>query len=284
MLKGITDPLKLSNCVDIPCVGFGTWRLAEGPETVEAVESAIVDCGYRLIDTASHYENETSVGKAIRSCGVPREKLFITTKVWNTERGYHAANQSFDKSLERLGLDYVDLYLIHWPATRKHYMRWEEVNLDTWRALQEIYRSGRARAIGVSNFKPEHLEALMEAEVQPMVNQIEFHPGCMQTETLTYCKENNILVEGWKPLGGGKLLDDPLLSEIAKKHKKTVAQVCLRWSIQHGVLPLVKSCHTENMLENAAIFDFSLTEDEMARIDAMPETAYTGLDPDTVDF
>lgn len=283
-LKSIKDTLTLSNGSAIPCVGFGTWLMNDGTDTVQVVESAIVDCGYRHIDTAAKYGNEASVGKALKASGVPREKLFVTTKIWNTDRGYRPALQAFDQSMERLGLDYVDLLLIHWPATQKHYMRWEQVNIDTWRALSEIYSSGRAKAIGVSNFKPAHLEALLDEEIQPMVDQIEFHPGYMQKETLEYCRENHIQVEAWSPLGRGKVLDDPVLKEIADAHKKSPAQIALRWCLQHDVIPLPKTTHTERMDENADLFGFVLTPEEMKKIDDMPENGWSGQDPDLIDF
>lgn len=282
--KGITDPFVLKNGVRIPCVGLGTFKLTNDAEGVQVIESAIVDCGYRHIDTAAAYKNEASVGKAVKASGVPREKLFVTTKVWNVDRGYSQARQAFDLSLERLGLDYVDLLLIHWPATQKHYMRWEQVNIDTWRALSEIYAAGKAKAIGVANFKPSHLEALMDEEIQPMVDQIEFHPGYYPKETAEFCRENGILVEAWSPLGRGKVLESPVLEKIATAHKKSTAQVALRWILQHDALPLPKTTHLERMEENADIFGFTLTPAEMKAIDEMPETGYTGQDPDTVDF
>jgi diketogulonate reductase-like aldo/keto reductase len=282
--KGITDPFVLKNGVGIPCVGLGTYLMENDAESVQVIESAIVDCGYRHIDTAAFYGNEVSVGKAVKACGVPREKIFVTTKVWNTDRGYNQALQAFDQSLERLGLDYVDLLLIHWPATQKHYMRWEQVNIDTWRAFSEIYAAGRAKAIGVANFKPSHLSALMDEEIQPMVNQIEFHPGFYPKETIEFCQQNGIQVEAWSPLGRGKVLESPVLLKIAAAHKKSTAQIALRWILQHDVLPLPKSTHTERMEENADIFNFTLTPAEMKEIDEMPETGYTGKDPDTIDF
>ena len=252
---------------------------------MESIKTAAA-CGYRLIDTAAFYKNEISVGKGVAACGVPREELFVTSKVWNTERGYEKAMAAFEKTVRDLGLDYLDLYLIHWPAAAHQYENWEELNLGTWKALTELYKEGRIRAIGVSNFRPHHLAALMKTEVKPMVNQIEFHPGMlpMQAKTVQYCRENDILVEGWAPLGRGKMLENPVLAEIAARYGRTVAQICLRWCLQHDVLPLAKSVTPSRIKENLDVFDFALGEDDMARIDAMDGFGWSGEDPDTVPF
>ena len=204
----LQDTCALRNGVEMPRLGFGTYKTPEG-EVAEASVLAALEAGYRHIDTAAFYGNEGGVGRAIRKSGIPREELFVTTKVWNTERGYEKAKASILASLDRLGLDYVDLCPIHWPAIPKQFDNWEELNLDTWRAFQELHSLGKIRAIGVSNFKPRHLEALMKTEVPPMVNQIECHPGQPQNETIAWCQERGILVEAWSPMGRGKLLDHP---------------------------------------------------------------------------
>lgn len=281
-MQTLTDSYLLSNGVAIPCLGFGTYKTPEGEVGVASVKTAL-ETGYRHIDTAAFYGNESSVGRAIRAAGIPREEIFVTTKVWNTERGYEKAKASILASLDRLGLEYLDLCLIHWPATARQYEDWEEINRDTWRAFTELHRLGKVRAIGVSNFKPHHLKALMETEVKPMVNQIELHPGQAQAETLAYCRDNGILVEAWSPMGRGKLLDHPLIAGIAAQYGKTPAQLCIRWCLQKGVLPLPKSVTPARIRENVQVFDFTISPEDMARLDAMPPTA-TSHDPDEIDF
>jgi diketogulonate reductase-like aldo/keto reductase len=240
--------------------------------------------GYRHIDAAAIYGNEISVGRGIRESGIERSALFVTSKVWNNERGYQKTLNAFAKTLADLQLDYLDLYLIHWPAYSSRFSNWEELNLETWRAITDLHKSGRIRAIGVSNFLPHHLAALMGTEVPPMVNQIEFHPGQMQHETVEFCRRNAILVEAWSPLGSGRLLANPLLSSIAAKYNKSVAQLCVRWCLQHEVLPLPKSVTPARIAENADVFDFSIAEDDMAAIDNMTHVGGSGLHPDHVDF
>lgn len=274
----------LSNGVKIPAPGFGTWQAPDGEVAVEAVKCALAN-GYRHIDTAAAYDNERSVGRAIAESGIDRKQLFVTSKVWNTDRGYDTTLRAFDKSLADLGLDYLDLYLIHWPATEHQFDDWQLINARTWQAMQRLYSEGRVRAIGVSNFMPHHLRPLIdEAELAPMVNQIEYHPGWTQPECVTYCKEMGIVVEAWSPLGRGRVLSNPVLEAIAAAHGKSVAQICLRWELQCGVLPLPKSVTPERIRQNIDIFDFSLTTDEMRAIDTMPPTGASGLDPDTVTF
>ena len=277
--------MKLNNGILIPAIGYGTWQTPDGDAVTNGIKAA-VDYGYRHVDTAAAYENEEGVGKGILESGTAREELFVTSKVWNSERGYDTTLAAFEKSLKRLKLDYLDLYLIHWPASANRFENWEQINLDTWRAMTELYKAGKIKAIGVSNFKPHHLKALMETEVKPMVNQIEFHPGMLelQQETLDYCKENDIIVEGWSPLGTGRMLNNPVLIEIAEKVNRSVAQVCIRWCIQHGVLPLPKSVTPTRIKQNLQVFDFELDEDDMGRIDALDNFGYSGSDPDTVRF
>ena len=276
------ETATLSNGVTVPRLGFGTYLTPSGAVCVDAVTTAL-DLGYRHVDTAAFYKNEASVGQAVRASGLPREKLFLTTKVWNTERGYEKAKASILASLNRMGLDYLDLCLIHWPAILRQYPDWEDLNRDTWRAFTDLYAAGKLRAVGVSNFKPHHLRALMEAGVKPMVNQIELHPGQPQTETLEFCRANGILVEAWSPMGRGALLEHPLITGIAARLGRTPAQVCIRWCLQKGAVPLPKSVTPARIRENAAVFDFSLSPADMGALDGMPPTARSH-DPDEVDF
>lgn len=273
----------LSNGYEIPCVGFGTWQTPDGETAVASVKKAI-EAGYRHIDTAAVYGNEESVGKAIRESGVAREDLFITSKVWNTERGYESTLKAFDVTMEKLGLDYLDLYLIHWPASSSQFDNWVELNKETWRAMVELYQAGRIRAIGVSNFLVHHLEPLMDAEVKPMVNQIEFHPGQMQEETVRFCKENGILIEAWSPLGTGRMLTNETLMAIAKEYDKSVAQLCVRWCLQNEVLPLPKSVTPSRIEENLDVFDFTIKDEDMETINAMEYFGGSGSHPDEVKF
>ncbi len=274
---------KLSNGVEIPVIGYGTWQTPDGETAEKVVDLAIKD-GYRLIDAAAVYKNEESVGKGIKASGIPREELFITSKVWNKDRGYETTKKAFYKSLEDLGLDYLDLYLIHWPANAKQFENWDEINKETWRAMIELYKEGKVRAIGVCNCKPHHLKSLMEMEVKPMVNQIEYNPGNRQPETVEYCKKNGIRVEAYSPLGTGRMLDNPALLEIAKKYQKSVAQICLRWIIQNEVIPLPKSITPSRIKQNLDVFDFELTPEDMERINELPDFGFSGNDPDTITF
>lgn len=281
---GVVPNVRLANGVMMPAVGFGTYKAPDDKEGERAVTEAI-GCGYRLIDTAAMYANERAVGRGMRESGVGRSDLFVTTKLANADRGYDSALRAFDRSMDALGLEYLDLYLIHWPASAGKTDNWREINASTWRAMESLLDSGRVRAIGVSNFMPEHLEALAQtARVLPMVNQIEFHPGWMQKPTLDWCQAHGIVVEGWSPLGRTRLFGDPLLNELAAKYDRSVAQICLRWAFQHGVVPIPKSLHKERMVQNLNIFDFQLSAEDMARIDAMPPTGESGLSPDTITF
>ncbi|MCM1349173.1 MAG: aldo/keto reductase [Firmicutes bacterium] len=274
----------LNNGIHIPAIGFGTWQTPDGSIAIEAVKCAL-DNGYRHIDTAAAYNNEKSVGEGIAQSGIPREELFVTSKVWNTERGYDSTLRAFDKSCSDLGLDYLDLYLIHWPAVENQFSDWKEINAATWKAMVELYKQGRIRSIGVSNFMPHHLEALMaDAELMPMVNQIEFHPGFMQKQCVDFCEKNSILVEAWSPLGRGRVLNNELLLSLADKYGKTVAQICIRWALQHGVLPLPKSITPSRIKENIEVSDFEISKDDMLKIDNMSQCGESGLDPDTIDF
>ena len=265
----------------LPEIGFGTWRLT-GSEAQNAVRGAI-GCGYRLIDTAASYGNETAVKKALNTCEVPREELVISGKLWNTKRQYDDAIAACRQSLRRLGLEYFDLYLVHWPASPVLYENWREVNAECWRAMETLQRDGFARMIGVCNYLPRHLDALMEtAEIVPTVNQIELHPGFLNRDSLEYCLKNDIQVEAWSPLGEGTLLNHPLIQHIAQTHQRTPAQICLRWCVQHGAIPIPKSANEERIRQNLDIFSFALSEEEMEEIDAMPFSGGPGFDPDTI--
>ncbi len=283
-MKSLTDTYTLTGGVEIPCIGFGTYRIKDGEETYNAVRDAL-NAGYRHIDTAAVYGNERSVGRAVRESGISREEVFVATKLWNDSHGYEQTRRAFDDSLQRLGFDYLDLYLVHWPNPAPVRDRWPGLMLETWKAMEEILRTGRVRAIGVSNFREHHLREIMDAiDVAPMVNQIELHPGYTQPETVAYCKMLDILVEGWQPLGSGKLLKDETVKRIAGKYGRTPSQVLIRWALQVETLPLPKSVHTERMEENADVFGFELSEEDMDTLTALPQTGWSGLDPDKADF
>ncbi|CAN7403403.1 aldo/keto reductase [Peribacillus frigoritolerans] len=276
MISNIGETITLHNGVKMPQLGFGVFKVKNGNETVESVKKAI-EVGYRAIDTAAIYENEEGVGQAIRECGVPREELFITSKVWNTEQGYETTLKAFEDSLNRLGLEYLDLYLIHWPGKDKY--------LETWRALEKLYKDGKVKSIGVSNFHVHHLENLLaNSEVKPVVNQIELHPLLTQVEIRDYCAKHEIKVESWSPLGRGNLLEEPTINHIAKKHGKSSAQVLIRWHLQHDLVVIPKSITPSRIKENAQVFDFSLSLNEMNQIDAMNKNERFGSNPDELLF
>ncbi|MDR3178415.1 MAG: aldo/keto reductase [Campylobacteraceae bacterium] len=255
----IKSTITLNNGVKMPIFGFGVWQIRDGDDALNAVKEAI-KTGYSLIDTAAIYGNEKGVGEALKS--VKRDEFFITTKVWNDDQGYNATLKACEDSLKRLKLDYVDLYLVHWPIAGK-------LN-DTWKAMERIYESGLAKAIGVSNFYEYHLrEVFKTANIKPSVNQIEIHPLLSQQKTRDFCKKEDIAVEAYSPLGRAKILNVPQIASIAKKHGKTSAQVILRWHLQNGIIPIPKSSRVERIKENAAIFDFELSDGEIAAIDAL---------------
>lgn len=284
MIETIKDSVILNNGVKMPGFGFGTWQAASGEVASDSVKVAI-KAGYRNIDTAAAYHNEASVGEGIRQAmadyGIPRKDLFISTKLWNDHRGYDLAMKAFENSMKELKLDYLDLYMIHWPAVSKWHSDWREINRSTWRAFEELYRDGRIKAIGVSNFLAHHVKALMEdGDIAPMVNQIEYHPGFGQVESAGFCMENGIVVEAWSPFGTGDVLKNAGLMKIAEKYHKTTAQVCLRWLIQKDIVPLPKSVHEDRIRSNTEVFDFMLSDEDMETIDGMPYCGGMKFDPD----
>ncbi|MEC0254188.1 aldo/keto reductase [Paenibacillus lautus] len=270
-----TDGPTLNDGVKMPWLGLGVWKTKEGEEVIQSVKSAIT-AGYRSIDTAAIYGNEEGVGQAIRESGVSRDELFITTKVWNDDQGYEKTLQAFETSRKKLGLDIVDLYLVHWPGKDKY--------LDTWKALIHLQKEGLVRSIGVSNFQIRHLQHIIEETgVVPVVNQVELHPLLSQKELLGYARENRIVLEAWSPLMQGNL-DQPVLAQIAEKYGKTTAQVILRWDIQNGVIVIPKSIKEHRIRENAGIFDFELSAEDMAAIDGLNQNKRFGSNPDEVLF
>lgn len=282
-MNSLTDAFQLENGVEIPCIGFGTWQTPDGETAVKAVEAALA-CGYRHIDAAAIYGNEESVGEAIRESGIKREELFVTSKLWNDEHGYDTTLRAFDKTVKDLGLEYLDLYLIHWPVPAKFHDDWEKANAETWRAFEKLYEDGRIRAIGLSNFLPHHVEALKKtAHIKSAVNQIEYHPGLMQKELVDYCNKEGMLVEAYSPLGTGKMLNDPTLMAIAGKYGKSVAQLCIRWVLQNDVLPLPKSVTPSRIEDNTKVFDFEISAEDMAAINGLPNMK-TVNDPDNTPF
>lgn len=276
MIKSLQDTTTLHNGVEMPSFGLGVWQVKDGEEVIQSVKAAL-EAGYKAIDTAAVYKNEDGVGQAIKESGIAREDLFITTKVWNADQGFETTLVAFEESLKKLGLEYVDLYLIHWPKAGKY--------KETWRALEKLYKDGRVRAIGVSNFHIHHMEDLLgDAEIIPMVNQIELHPQLSQPEIREYCKAKGIKVEAYSPLGSGKLLEHKGIEEIASKYNKSVAQVILRWDLQNDIITIPKSTKVARIQENATIFDFELTEEDMATINALNKNQRVGADPDNFNF
>lgn len=284
----LKDTYTLNDGIEIPIVGFGTYQLPDNQDTADIVTHAIKE-GYRHIDTASEYGNEASVGLGIKQAidqgFVSREELFVTTKLFNDDHTYERAKKAIDVSLELLGLDYLDLYLIHWPNPVKYRDDWQKSNTESWRAMEEAKAEGKIRSIGVSNFMPRHLKPLLEAiDTVPSVNQIMLNPSEMQADTVAENKKHNILSVAWSPLGSGKIFKVEELTALAEKYNKTVGQVVLRWSLQHGFLPLPKTATPSRVEENADIFDFELSEEDMKQIDGLEGQAGSMWNPDEIDF
>ncbi|SDJ97024.1 aldo/keto reductase [Sediminibacillus albus] len=274
MVKSLQDTVALPNGVKMPWLGLGVFKVSDGKEAVESVKAAINN-GYISIDTAAVYKNEEGVGQGIKESGVSRDKLFITSKVWNGDQGYDSTLAAYQASLDKLGLDYLDLYLIHWPVPSQGKF------IETWKAMEKLYKEGKVRAIGVSNFKEHHIDVLLDdAEITPMINQVEFHPHFAQKELRAYCKKHSIQVEAWSPLKQGELLDDPTLTKIGDKYGKSPAQVIIRWDLQSGVVTIPKSTKEHRIIANADVFDFELTAEDMAAIDQMDTGIRAFGDPD----
>jgi len=275
MINKITDTVTLNNGVRMPWLGLGVYEVEDGREVEQSVLTAL-QTGYKSLDTAEAYYNEEGIGAAIRKSGVPREELFVTTKVWNSNQAYEATLRAFENSRKRLGLQYIDLYLIHWPARGKY--------LEAWRAFEKLYKEGYVRAIGVCNCHEQHLDAIMKNyETVPMVNQVELHPLLSQQRLRDFCKEKGIQIEAWAPLIRGQL-NVPVLLKLGEKHEKTPAQIVLRWDLQHGIVTIPKSVHDARILENADIFDFELSDGNMKEIDALNQNYRWGPNPDNFNF
>ncbi|WP_225743687.1 aldo/keto reductase [Marinilactibacillus sp. Marseille-P9653] len=279
----LIDTYKLKNGVEIPVIGFGTWQSSE--EDAEQSVIWALEAGYRHIDTASAYKNEAGVGRGLKKSGLNREDIFVTTKLGNNDHGYEEAKQAIQASLDKLDTNYIDLYIIHWPNPKKFRDNWKEANAQSWRAMEEAVEAGKIRALGVSNFHPHHIDALMEtAKIEPTLNQILLNPSAMQEEIVKYNQAHNIVSEAYSPLGTGKIFEVDELKELAEKYDKSIAQLVLKWSLQHGFLPLPKSVHEERIHENANIFDFEIEDADMKTIDGLKGTAGEAPDPDNVSF
>lgn len=267
----LTSTYELANGKSIPVIGFGTWQSENGKECYEAVLEAL-RCGYRHIDTAAAYGNEESVGQAIadfldETDDVSREDLFITTKLWNDDHGYEETKKAIESSLKKLKLDYVDLYLIHWPNPLKFRDCWQERNAGSWKAMEEAYKEGKLRAIGISNFCERHIDELLKtAEIKPMVNQIKLCPGQTQNSLVEYSKSLGMVVEAYSPLGTGGIFSNLTMKELSHKYNRSIAQICIKWSLQQGYLPLPKSVTKERIIENTKVFNFDLEEDDCIKI------------------
>ncbi|UYG97646.1 aldo/keto reductase [Cytobacillus firmus] len=272
----LSTTAALANGVNMPRVGLGVFKVEKEEELITAVKAAI-EIGYRSIDTAAIYGNEEWVGEAIRQSGCNREELFITSKVWNSKQGYEAALKAFNTSLEKMGLEYLDLYLIHWPVEGKY--------TETWRALEDLYKEGKIKAIGVSNFQISHLENLLKtAEIKPMINQIELHPKLTQTELRAFAAKHDMHIEAWAPLMQGGLFENEILKKLAERYGKSIAQIVLRWHLQNGIIVIPKSTKPHRIEENADLFDFELSQQDMELIDSLNEDLRVGPDPDNFDF
>ncbi len=283
-MKSLTDCYELNNGIQIPCIGFGTWQAPNGETAVNAVKDAIT-LGYRHIDTAAGYENEESVGIAVKQSGMTREEIFVTSKLQNGAHGYEETMVAFEQTMKNLDMDYLDLYLIHWPNPIKSRSNWKEANAGTWKAFEELYVAGRIRSIGVSNFHPHHIDELMKtAKIAPMVNQIRLCPGDTQEKVTAYCKAHNILLEAYSPLGTGLIFEVKEMQILAQKYGKTIAQLCIRWSLQMGFLPLPKSVTKSRIKDNVDVFDFELSTQDVQIISDLKGCCGYSKDPDTITF
>lgn len=269
----------LNNGIKIPSLAYGTYKAVNGNSS-ENIQMAIQN-GYRCFDTASFYDTESSLAEAITQSGIPRKEFFIISKLWKTEMGYEEAKAAFARTLENLHTDYLDLYLIHWPLPLPDYAEWKQLDKDTWRAMEELCQAGKIRAIGFSNFLPHHIENILEScQIAPCVNQLEFHPGYTQEAARLYCKQHNILVQAWSPLGRTRVLDDPLIVKLAETYHVSAAQICLRYALQKGVMPIAKSSSKERMQKNQDLFSFDLSREDVYRLDTLPPIGWSGEHPD----
>ncbi len=278
-MKSINDTYTLANGLEIPCMGFGTYN-PQGGDNCKIIRTAM-EAGYRYFDTASLYETERALGQAVKESGIDRKELFIASKLWIDEMGYEETKQAFERTLNRLQMDYLDLYLIHWPRRSEDDMDWKKRDLETWRAMEELYEEGKIKGLGLSNFLPHHLDHILDnCKVMPLVDQLEIHPGYSQEAAAAYCKSKNVLVQAWSPLGRSKLLAHPILCRMAEKYGKSVAQISLRFLVQKNIIPLVKASGMERMKENMDIFDFEINREDMWVLECMPQDAWLGEHPD----
>ncbi len=283
-MRSLSDTYTLSNGVKIPCIGFGTWQSEEG-EVARGSVLAALEAGYRHVDTAQGYGNEKSVGLAVKDSGLPREEVFLTSKLWNQVRGYQETLDAVRESLDKMGTGYADLFLLHWPRPVDFKDNWKEKNAQSWRAFETLYREGALKAIGVSNFLPHHLDALLEtAEIAPVVNQIRLAPGDTQDEVVNYSREKGLLLEAYSPLGMGMVFEVKEMADMAKKYGKTIAQIAIRWSLQRGYLPLPKSVTLERIRSNAQVFNFSLTDEDVEIIANLKGKTGFSADPDNISW
>lgn len=273
------NTFTLNNGIEIPYIGYGTYKVV-GKDSKECIKMAL-EAGYRYLDTASFYGNEAELGQAVRESGIPREEIFIASKAWRDEMGYDQVKKAFYRTLELMQMDYLDLYLIHWPLPDADCDNWKELNVATWTAMEELYEEGKVRAIGVSNFFPHHLLNLFDnCKVKPVINQLEFHPGYTQDATVQFCQEHDILVQAWSPMGRMSVMHEPLLQNLAEKYQVSPVQLCLKYALQRNVHPLPKSSSMERMKENMDLFRFEISEEDMWYITTLPTMGWSGQHPD----
>ncbi len=274
-----TEHYILNNGVEIPAIAFGTYKAADS-KNADVIRTAI-EAGYRYFDTASFYGTETYLAQAVRESGISRDEIFIASKLWKTEMGYENVKEAFERSLKNLNTDYLDLYLIHWPLPEPGYKDWKKLDKETWRAMEELYQTGKVRAIGLSNFLPHHIENILEdCTVRPAVDQIEYHPGYSQEAAVQYCRDRNIIVQAWSPIGRQRVLEEPLVLKLAGKYEVSPAQICLKFAVQRGIIPLPKSSSAERMKENLDLYSFEMEKEDIWRLATMPQIGWSGEHPD----